>query len=119
MNKQQCLDHLDLVEKTINDHVWEGLCETDNLLTHSEMKDYLPSFNLPEPEGMFDTTVYLPVGWMEDQPSDSLDYQEVANRYEEVYELLRDMASQEMEALSREEAEEEIQRNRDYYRSVL
>lgn len=119
MNKQECLQHLNLVEENINNHVWEGLCETDESLTHSEMKDYLSSFDLPEAEGIFLDALYLPVDWMEDEPVDSLDYQEVANRYRDVYELLRDFASQEMEAMSREEAAEESARNREYYRSVL
>lgn len=119
MNKQECLDHLDEVENAIKSHEWEGLCETENLLTATEMRDYLPTFNLPESEGIFGTTVYLPIGWLEGETSDSLDYQEVANRYYDVYDLLRDLASQEMEAMSNDEASLDAQMHRDYWSSVV
>lgn len=119
MNKQECLVLLSEIEKLINSHVWEGQCETETYLNEEEMRDYLPTFSLPEAEGIFDNVVYLPVGWMDDEDTETSDYKEVANRYLEVYDLLKVKASQEMESMAIEQASEESAMNRDYWSSVL
>lgn len=118
VNKQECLLLLSQIEAHINHHTWEGQFETENYLTDEEMRNYLPTFHLPEAEGIFGDTVYLPVDWM-DNDTESLDYKEVGARYLEVYELLRDKASQEMEALSWDEVTTESEMHRDYWKSAI
>jgi hypothetical protein len=119
MNKLECLEYLNKVESDINSHDWEYQMEEYKLISHEELVSYMEYFNLPEAEMDMNMCIRLPEGWMKNVDEDSEDYNEVANKYENVYNLLLNEASKESEALDHLEKLDEKAAHREYNRMVF
>jgi hypothetical protein len=119
--KKECLDYLNKVEQTIKASYWERRVEeSSSLLSGMDMLGYCASFNLPVAEYVSDNLVILPVDWMENEDCEtSTDYKEVAQKYLEVYNLLRYEASREFEGIELEEKQHNIDLHKNYWRAVL
>jgi len=119
--KEECLAFLADVEQKIKDNVWEAqVDEPNDLLTHDDMVEILPHFGLPRPEYVDNSCVYIPADWLPDEDSNvSKDYQEVAEKFFDVYSTLRYEVSRECEAMELEHAQDLRDMERDYYRSVI
>ena len=101
MNKQDCIDLLENIEKQIANHTWQAqVDESTMLLDHGDLKGFLEDFDLPEAEMNRNICVALPKDWMEEYSVESEDYAEVLEKYEDVYHFLRTEASREVEALN-------------------
>ena len=119
MNKTECLALLDKIEAEIDNHQWEAQVEECmSLLDHNDLKPYMQDFNLPEAEMAKDFCISLPKDWMEDVDPESVEYMEVAEKYEDVYFFLRSEASREMEALNMIDAQDERDQLRQYWSDV-
>jgi len=119
MNKEECLTLLNKIKSEISIHHWEAQVEESTfLIDHADMKSYLTDFNLPEAEMAKDFCISLPKDWMEDVDPESVDYLEVAEKYEDVYYYLLSEASREVEALNMIDARDERNRHREYIRLV-
>ena len=99
MNKTECLDLLENVQKNIENHTWEAQVDDNSfLLDHEDLKGYLADFDLPEAKMNRNVCVGLPKDWLHDVSIESEDYAEVLEKYEDVYHFLRTEASREVEA---------------------
>jgi hypothetical protein len=64
-------------------------------------------------------SVHLPASWLTDEdPETSTDYQEVADKFFEIYSSLRYEFSREMEAFDMEAKQDEKDMHADFYRLV-
>jgi hypothetical protein len=118
--KEECMAFLDKIEEELNNHKWEPQAEEcRDLLAHSDMLDYLKDFNLPVPSHVDDKGASLPEEWLASHdPDTSEDYKQVAERYFEVYSILREEASKEYEAFRVEAERDERDAHAEFYRLV-
>lgn len=119
--KEECLAFLAGVEKDIKEHNWETQVEEPNdLLSHDDMADIIPHFGLPLPEYVDNSRVHLPLDWLSGEDmATSKDYKEVAEKFLDVYDMLRYEVSREAEGLELEYAQDLRDMEREYYRSVM
>lgn len=118
--KDELLELLAKVEKGLSAHVWDQQVEEPSeLVPHDEMVDILREFDLPMPMYADEHSVHLPASWLTDEdPETSTDYQEVADKFFEIYSSLRYEFSREMEAFDMEAKQDEKDMHADFYRLV-
>jgi len=121
MNKQKCLELLNKIESKIQSHDWEYQMEEIYYqhISHKELLSYMKDFGLAEAKMDGTLCVRLPDGWMEGVDEESDDYNEVADKYEDVYNFLLDEASKESAAFDHLEKLDERAANREYNRLVF
>jgi hypothetical protein len=119
--KKECLDLLDEAEKRIKAHQWDKqVDDPDELVSHKQMLLHvLEDFSIPIPQEVGDDWLLLPLDWLPDEnPQNSTAYDDVTERFIEVYDLLRFEYSRENEAYLLEADQDEKDMHADFYRIV-
>jgi hypothetical protein len=119
--KEECLKFLDEAESRINSHKWDKqVDDPEDLVPHKDMLDHvLKDFDIPLPQDVDDSGLQLPADWLKgEDPENSADYDEVTERFIEVYDLLRFEYSREHEAFCIEAEQDERDMHAEFYRLV-